>query len=147
VVIQSNCHQLAEWTATLLSKQSLNEVDIAELKQVDKELTTILVKADQQCHSLSSIPWSPMVQQAYLLHQYWVLQQMAKCTECDLSAAIKQITNRLDLALSDDNPNISLSAKLRKAQQVLSKAKWEVDQLCHLTALLTAANQTKCSKH
>jgi len=75
-----NCNQdhLAEQTATLFSKDTLGETDILELERIDTTLTQILVKANQRCHPLSAVPWSPALQQAYLLHRYWIVTRTTK---------------------------------------------------------------------
>ncbi len=105
---------------------------------------------DQQLRPLSNVPWSPEVQQAYLLHRFWMLTRTAKRNKCDLSTALGRIQEHLDPALIDTDPNVSLSTKLRRAQKALKKAKREADQLRqqHLDQLLNeavAANHAKRS--
>jgi len=150
VVKQCNTHHLQERLATLLSKTSLLAHDIDELESIDQKLTKILVQADQHLRPLSSVPWSPAVQQAYLLHRYWTLTRMAKRQERNLSAAIQRVQEHLDPALIDNDPQVTLSTKLRKAQRALRKARRAAAQLRqqHMEKLLNeaiAANQTKKS--
>jgi len=68
-VKKCNKHQLAECVAALLTKTSLAAQDVIELEDIDKTLTKILVQEDKKLRPLSSVPWSPAVQQAYLLHR------------------------------------------------------------------------------
>jgi len=42
------------------------------IKEVDRELTDILIKADQKCRKYAQ-PWSPELHHAYLIHRYWAL--------------------------------------------------------------------------
>jgi len=56
VVNQCNRQHLAKQMAALLEKTYLASNDIAELEQIDKSLTKILLKADQQWRLLSAIP-------------------------------------------------------------------------------------------
>jgi len=112
-------------------------------------LTKILVKADQHMRPLSSIPWSPTVQQAYLLYRFWTLTCMAKRTERNLTDAINKVKAHLDPKLIDLDPNMSLSAKLQCTQKALKQAKREADKLCqqHLDRLLNAVIAANQSKH
>jgi len=144
--------QLAEQTATLLSKATLNEKDILDLEWINTTLTWILVKEDQCCRQLSRLPWSPDLQQAYLLHRYWIVQRTAKHLETDFTEILKKIEDHLNPDLIDKDPATPLSKKLRHVQKKLRKAKREADQLCqkHLEKLLNqavAANQSKNQKH
>jgi len=148
VVRQCNTHHLAARLAAVSTKASLDDHDIAELESIDKKLTKILVQADQRLRPLSSVPWSPAVRQAYLLHRYWTLTRTAKRNQRNLSEALQHIQNQLDPNVIDTNPLVSLSTKLRRAQKALKKAKREADQLRqqHLDRLLNeaiAANQAK----
>jgi len=150
VVKQCNVHRLKERTENLLSKTSLNAQDINELESIDQKLTKILVQADQSLRPLSSVPWSPAVQQAYLLHRYWTLTRMAKRQERNLSEAIQRVYERLDPTLIDNDPRVTLTTKLRRAQRALRKARREAAQLRqqHMEKLLNeaiAANQAKKS--
>jgi len=141
VIKKCNDHHIAECIADLLNKHSLKESDIVELETADKTLTKILVQADQCLQPLSSVLWSLAVQQAYLLHQFWVLTHMAKCTARNLSDARKCIQECLDPALINTDPNVSLSTKLHQAQKALKKVKCKADHLCqqHLEKLLNKA--------
>jgi len=112
VVKKCNAHRLQERTETLISKQSLDAQDVAELESINHTLTKILVQADQHLQPLSSVPWSPPVQQAYLLHRFWTLTCTAKRTACNLDAAIQRIKDRLDPTAIDTDPQTSLSTKL-----------------------------------
>jgi len=149
-VKKCNDHRLAERVAALLTKPILAEPDIAELEAIDRLLTKILVQTDQRLRPLSNVPWSPEVQQAYLLHRFWTLTRTAKRNQRDLSTALGRIQERLDPALIDTDPAVSLSTKLRRAQKALKKAKREAEQLRqqHLDRLLNeavAANHAKRS--
>ncbi len=114
-------------------------------------LTKILTKSDQQCCPLSTTPWSPAIQQAYLIHWYWSLQFTAKKTERNLSSSLQSIERHLPPNTLNHDPDISLMAKLRHAQKGLKVAKREADKLRkqHLEALLNKAiveNQAKKTK-
>jgi len=74
VVTKCNKEQLAEKTTTLFSKATLNKQDTLDLEWINATLTRILVKEDQHCRQLSRLPWSPDLQQAYLLHRYWIVR-------------------------------------------------------------------------
>jgi len=91
VVTSCNAKQLDERLTEIALKQNLSQNDIEELELIDQQLTKILLRADNQCHPLSTAPWSPAVQKAYLTHRYWALQLTAKCTEHNLSTALQKI--------------------------------------------------------
>jgi len=151
VVQQCNRHQLAERTATLLDKLILSPNDFSELDTIDKMLTKILTQSDKQCRPLSTIPWSPALQKAYLTHRYWSLTFTTKKTERDLSTSLQSIAKRLPPDAINNDPTISITAKLRKAQKDLKLAKREADKLRqnHLEVLLNKAtldNQQKRTK-
>jgi len=63
--------------------------------------------------------------------------------------AIKQIEEKLDPDLINNNPNLNLSMKLRCAQKGLRKAKREADKLRqqHLEQLFNQALATNQAKH
>jgi len=117
MVRQCNQHQLDEQMAILIAKTHLMNDDICELELIDKMLTKILLQADQQCCPLSTAPWSPEVQMAYMAHQYWSLKLAAKRTECNLSSALSAIADRLDPQLTVQDLTCSLSSHLRQVQQ------------------------------
>jgi len=124
---------------------------ILELEWIDTTLTRILVKADQRCRPLSTVPWSLALQQAYLLHRYWIITRTTKCLDTDFSETLKQLKAQISPELIDRDPDITLSKKLRHVQKALHKAKREADHLHqqHLEKLLNQAvamNQTKNSK-
>jgi len=151
VVKQCNRFRLAERTSTLFEQAILAPPDLSELDAIDDTLTKILIRSDKQCRPLSSTPWSPTLQKAYLIHRYWSLTFTAKKTERDLSSSLKSIAQRLPPDALDASPDISLTAKLRKAQKELKAAKREADKLrqLHLEALLNKAildNQQKRTK-
>jgi len=151
VVCHCNHHRLAERTATLLEKTFLAPSDLEEMEAIDNTLTKILTRSDQQCRPLSNTPWSPAIQQAYLIHRYWALQFTAKKTERNLSPSLQSIERRLPKNTLNHDPAVSLTAKLRHAQKSLKAAKREADKLRkhHLEALLNKAlveNQTKKTK-
>ncbi len=104
-------------------------------------LTKILTRSDKQCRPLSTIPWSPTLQKAYLIHRYWSLTFTTKKTERDLLSLLQSITQQLPPDAINTDPAISLTAKLRKAQKDLKLAKREADKLRqnHLEALLNKA--------
>jgi len=71
--------------------------------------------------------------------------------ERDLLDVIQKVQAHLDPAMIDQDPTVSLSTKLHRAQKTLKKAKHEADQLHqqHLNKLLNeavAANHVKQSK-
>jgi len=112
VIKKCNEQRLDERLKELFAVSHFDDTTIAELEKIDQMLTKILVKADQHMRPLSSIPWSPTVQQVYLLHHFWTLTRMAKQTECNLSNAINRVRTHLDPKLSNNDPNMSLSTKL-----------------------------------
>jgi len=78
VVTSCNMKQLDKQLTELALKNHLSQNDLDELELIDRQLTKILLCADNQCRPLSTAPWSPMVQKAYLSHRYWALQLTAK---------------------------------------------------------------------
>ncbi len=151
VIHKCNEKGLDERMASLLAKTSLNDVDIAELEAIDRTLIKILVQTDQQYRPLTTAPWSPEIQMAYMTHRYWSLKLTAKRTERNLNSALKAIAARLDPALTTQDPNRSLSPHLKQAQKKLKEARSEAakNRKKHLEALLNqaiASNQQKKSK-
>jgi len=129
MITKCNEHQLDERTKALFNNRYLDETAIAELENIDQTLTKILTMADKKLCPISSVPWSPEVQQAYLLHQFWTLTRMAKRTKQNLSNTIQKVRERLDPAVIDTDPTTSLSTKLRCTQKALKHAKHEADKL------------------
>jgi len=122
VVMSCNQYRLEERIVDLSGKTSLSDDDIQELELVDRMLTKIFLKADKQCQPLSTAPWSPTVQTAYLVHRYWSLKRTAKRTERNLSSALTALSKRLDPTLTTQDPSRSLSSHLRQAQKQLKIA-------------------------
>jgi len=67
-IADCNKHRIAERINALKEKSQLSEDDLHELEAIDSKLMHILVSADHRCHPLSTTPWSPTVQRAYLCH-------------------------------------------------------------------------------
>jgi len=97
------------------------------------------------------VPWSPVVQTAYLVHRYWSLKCMAKQTECNLTSTLMALAKQLDPKLTTQDPMQSLLSHLCQAQKQLKTARHNADQhqKKYLEALLNqaiVANQQKKSK-
>jgi len=148
VVTSCNAKQLDKRLTELALKNHLLQNNLAELELIDRQLTKILLWTNNQCCPLSTAPWSPMVQMAYLMHHYWALQLTAKQTERNLDTALKKIVQCLDPILTAKDPNRSISLHLRQAQKQLKQAHKEAAEHCkeHLDALAKAANQQKKPK-
>jgi len=151
VVTSCNVKHLDECLMELALKNRLSQNNLEELELIDRQLTKILICADNQCKLLSMAPWSPTVQKAYLAHQYWALQLTAKRTERNLTTAIQKIAQCLEPTLTAKDPNHSLSSHLQQAQKQLKKVRREAAEHCkkHLDALLNqaiVANQQKKTK-
>jgi len=116
-IIECNKQHISEHLEALKTKQHLSAKDLNELELIDSKLTQILVSADHWCCPLSSTPWSPAIQTAYLRHQYWLLRLMAFHTQKDFSTAIQAIEKRLDPTKIQPIPGKSLSTHLKQAQK------------------------------
>jgi len=125
-----------------------NTDELNKLETIDSKLTQILVSVDHHCHPLSSTPWSPAIQIAYLHHWYWSLQLMAFQTQKDCSAVIKAIEMRIDPAEIQPILGKSLSSHLKQVQKKLKEACHEAKQLQkeHLETILNQALATKQTK-
>ncbi len=142
VIDQCNSHYLAEQIAALQTLDSLTDQHLAELENIDTQLTKILVTADKKCAPPSQAEWSPELNRAYLRHRYWSISLTAKRTKQDLEHVLTQIRQRYNPLEEDpQSEHRSLSSNLQHAQKALRKAKREADLLRrkHLETTLNAA--------
>jgi len=147
-IAECNNYCIAERLEALKAKTHLAKVDITELENIDSKLTRILVSAGHRCHPLSSTPWSPTIQKAYLHHRYWSLQLTAFHTQKDFCEAIQAIAARLNPAKIQRIPGKSLSAHLKQGQKKLKEAWHEAERLRkeHLESIPNQALAAKQKK-
>jgi len=74
-----------------MQKASFSEDNHAALEQIDMDLTTIMVQANQQCTKYHNMPWSPTLHEAYLEHKYWSLQLTSLKTKLNLDNVIQPL--------------------------------------------------------
>jgi len=112
VVSHCNDKRLNKRLTDIASKSTLSQANIDELELINRQLTKILLQADNQCRPLSMAPWSPEVQTAYLAHRYWSIKLTAKRTECKFDSALQQLATRMDPTLTTKDPLWTISSHL-----------------------------------
>ncbi len=118
----------------LMQKASFSEDDHEELEQIDKDLTKIMVQADQQCAKYHNTPWSPILHDAYLEHKYWSLQLTSLKTKRNLDNVIQPIRERLKIDINDENHKKSIQSNMKRVQQKLREIKKKAEE--HRTKFL-----------
>jgi len=71
---QCDLYDIHSRIAAIEDVDHLTPADEVTLNAIDWDLTTILTKADQQCHLFQDYPWSLTLHQAYIKHCYWTFQ-------------------------------------------------------------------------
>jgi len=124
----------------LYCKSTFMMEDHNALEQIDQVLTSILTRADKQCHHKQTYPWSPELHHVYLTHRYWSIRLSKQCMHQDMSAALAHIHNQLPT--SPEN-NLMISASLRCTRKHLCKIRWHAHQKRqdYLNSLLEAVGQ------
>ncbi len=95
--------QIPEYLAPLTTKESFTELDHQLLEAMDKDLTQILINADQQCSKFKTTPWSPKLHIAYIEHHYWALQASSLKTGCNYDHILEQLRNKLGITNNNKN--------------------------------------------
>jgi len=130
---------------SLASQQSLTTDDHKELDNIDRDLTRLLVKADQTCVKAGSAPWSPQLHEAYLIHHYWTLKLSQHRTGRNYPNAFNEIEIKIPPAKLHPAHLTTISQNLRAAQKLLheiQKVAKEKRQ-AHLEDLIKAAGICK----
>jgi len=63
--------QILERIKELETKKQYSADDHLQMDEIDQDLTTILIRADQKCRKHNDNPWSPTLHTAYIKHRYW----------------------------------------------------------------------------
>jgi len=98
-------HQMA-------AQSSLSITDHQDLDNIDKDLTQILVKADQDCVKAGTALWSPQLHEAYLIHHYWNLKLSHRRTGRNYPHAFHAIKQTVPLAKFKPAHLLTISANL-----------------------------------
>jgi len=123
----------------------LTPADEVTLNTIDRDLTTILTKADQQCHQFQDYPWSLTLHQAYIEHHYWTFQ----LSEFKMERSYAASYERLQPLLKDVDLNITPPATISSKQQQARQKLREIHRTAvtkrkeHLNTLIQAARATK----
>jgi len=129
----------------MASQPTLSAADHQELDTIDKDLTHILVKADQTCVKAGTAPWSPQLHEAYLIHHYWNLKLSHRRTGRNYPHAFNTIEQQIPPAKLKPAHLLTVSANLHAAQTLLReihKVAQEKRQ-AHLDELIKAAGICK----
>jgi len=131
--------QILECLVLLTTKASFTELDHP------KDLTQILIKADQQCSKFTTTPWSPKLHMAYIEHCYWALQASSLKTGCNYNHLLEQLRHKLRITNNDKNHQHMIRSNLCHIQQMFCDiCKEDVDHCkTFLHELMIAANTTK----
>jgi len=130
---------------SLASKISLTPNDRKELDNIDKDLTRILVKADQACVKAGNAPWSPQLHEAYLVHHYWNLKLSQKRMGRNYPQAFAAIEHKIHPSKLKPAHLLTISANLRAAQTQLREIQKVAQEKrrAHLDELIQAAGICK----
>jgi len=137
--------QIPERLAPLTTKERFTEMDHQTLEAIDKDLTQILVKADQQCSKFKTTPWSPKLHMAYIEHRYWALQASSLKTGRNYDHLLEQLRQKLGITNNDKNHKHTIRSNLRRIQQTFRDIRQEAadHRKTFLHELMIAANTTK----
>jgi len=139
-------HDLFDKIYALAAKGDFTSEDHNNLEGIDKNITTIILKANKQCRRLNQAPWSVELHHAYLIHHYWVLQLSKQQTGQNLQTACEAILAALPNPIDTTgsiSKNITLSrTKLREIKRkAVQKRKDFLQSL--ILAANTAGNKSK----
>jgi len=129
----------------IASKDNLTTEDRVELDTIDKDLTQLLVKADQACAKAGMAPWSPQLHEAYLIHHYWSLKLSHQRTSRNYPNAFRAIKQKIPPSKLQPDHLTTISSNLRAAQKLLHKIHKVAKEKrqAHLEELITAAGICK----
>jgi len=130
---------------SLATKDTLSTEERKELDNIDKDLTHILVQADQNCVKAGDAPWSPQLHEAYLIHHYWNLKLSQKRTGHNYPQAFTSIEQQITPSKLHPAHLLTISANLRSAQKLLRDIQKIAQEKCqtHLDELIQAAGICK----
>jgi len=103
----------------MAAQSSLSIIDHQDLDTIDKDLTQILVKADQDCVKAGTAPWSPQLHEAYLIHHYWNLKLSHQRTGRNYPHAFQAIEQKIPLAKLKPAHLLTILANRQAAQKLL----------------------------
>jgi len=119
------CHNLFDQIFALTAKSLFTDADHAALEYINKHITTVILKADKQCHWLNQAPWSAELHQAYLIHWYWVLHLSEQWTGCNLQSVLDDIVAALPNPIDTTG---TISQNLTKSHNQLREVKQQALQ-------------------
>ena len=137
--------QIPERLVPLTTKEKFTEMDHQTLEAIDKDLTQILVKADQQCSKFKTTPWSPKLHMAYIEHRYWALQASSLKTGRNYDHLLEQLRQKLGITNNNKNHKHTIRSNLRRIQQMFRDIRQEAadHRKTFLHELMITANTTK----
>jgi len=135
---------IPEQITSLEQQERLTPIDRQLLETIDRELTTILIQADQKCRKYAQ-PWSPELHLAYLIHRYWALKVSSIKTKRKYTPILEKLQAMIGPTNTQLQPNETPSIKLRRSRQHLRVIRKQATQKQQqfLNELLVAAQRTK----
>jgi len=138
--------QIAHWIAQIEECDELTNKDRTTLDHIDRDISRILTRADWKCRRFKEHPWSPTLQQDYLVHRYW----MVKLSEVKIKQKFEAALQVLKQCIANHNRLIQPEGKTilacqREARTHLRATWWEAfkKRKQFLNQLLAEANHTK----
>jgi len=138
--VQQFCEPLVQgWEKFAIAEQisplvQLNVFTPHEHKEIDQDLTHIIVQANHQCAKFHTTPWSPKLHNAYVEHQYWALQASVLKTGRNYDHLLQQIRAKLGITTNDKHHRKTIQTNLQCIQKLFREI--QQDAVNHCKAFL-----------
>lgn len=126
---QSNItQQLQQMDAYLHCDTSPNNIQNI-LNQVDTEFTKIRISAEKELStSHMQTPWSPVIDQAYYTHQYWITREKQLTSGLNYSPDLDTIRAKLKHNIVDNiSTRNEIRQKIKEAKEILTQLRKNSD--------------------
>jgi len=104
--------QISECIKELETKIQFNADNHTQMDEINQDLTTCLIRADQKCCKHNENPWSPMLHTAYIKHRYWSVQLTVYRTERPHTQALQNLSKYLPMEAVTFQPGETVSTRL-----------------------------------
>jgi len=138
--------QIATQIAQMEEYKDLTAPEQTTLDQIDCNISKILTRADRKCQRFKEHPWSPTLQQDYLVHQYWMVKLSKVKTKRKFEVALQNLRKCINdptHLIQPDGTTISSCQRAAHTQLWTMRREAFEKRKQFLNQLLADANHTK----
>ncbi len=146
--IAGDCCDEAQIATRIAQLEEYDELPVHErinLDQIDRDISKTLTRADRKCRCFKEHPWSPTLQQDYLVHRYWTVKLSEVKTKKKFELALTNLRERIHdptRLIQPDGSTISMCQRAARTQlRTTRREAWEKRKQ-FLNQLLADANHT-----